>query len=185
MSDVPDRTAILKALDAIVDPKSGQGLTAAGLVRGLVLRQGRAAFMLEVAPADIELYRAVREKAEAVLADADGVEVAQVVLTTEIQAPSTQQLKVSPRRGPGPPGSAPGAGRPRVAEDPQARLQPMVDAQPLPHVRRIIAVASGKGRGGQVHGVGQSRRRPGPAGQARGPAGRRHLRPLSPDDVRP
>ena len=60
----PDRTAILQALDAVIDPKSGKGLTGAGLVRGLVLRSGRAAFMLEVAPADIDLYRAVRDKAE-------------------------------------------------------------------------------------------------------------------------
>lgn len=149
MSDVPDRTAILQALDAIVDPKSGKGLAAAGLVRGLVLRSGRAAFMLEVAPADIELYRPVRDRAEAVLAEADGIEVAQVVLTTEIQAPSPPTLKVSPRRPQGapPPG---GGGRARVAEDPQAQLHPMVDAVKPPHVRKVIAVASGKG------GVGKS-----------------------------
>ncbi len=133
----PDRTAILNALDAVKDPKSGQGLTSAGLVRGLVLRGGRAAFMLEVAPADIDAYRAVRDQAEEVLAHMDGVEVAQVVLTTEIQAPSAPQLKVSPRRA-------------RVAEDPQARLHPMVDAEKPAHVKRVIAVASGKG------GVGKS-----------------------------
>lgn len=133
----PDRTAILKALDEVRDPKSGQGLTSAGLVRGLVLRGGRAAFMLEVAPADIEVYRPVRDRAEDVLAHMDGVEVAQVVLTTEIQAPSAPQLKVSPRRA-------------RVAEDPQARLHPMVDAEKPAHVKRVIAVASGKG------GVGKS-----------------------------
>lgn len=160
MSDVPDRTAILQALDAIIDPKSGRGLTSAGLVRGLVLRAGRAAFMLEVAPADIDLYRPVRDRAEEVLAETDGVEAAQVVLTTEIQAPSAPQLKVTPRRAPpaagqggghsGGQGGGQGGGRARVVEDPQARLQPMVDAQPLPHVRRIIAVASGKG------GVGKS-----------------------------
>src|SRR5215218_484705 len=98
MSEGPDRTAILSALDQVIDPKSGKGLTSAGLVRGLVLRGGRAAFMLEVAPADIDLYRQVRDKAEEILADADGVEVAQVVLTSELQAPSTPQLRVSPRR---------------------------------------------------------------------------------------
>lgn len=131
----PDRTAILEALDRVIDPKSGQGLTSAGLVRGLVLRGGRAAFMLEVAPTDIELYRLVRDRAEAVLAGAAGVETAQVVLTTELQPPS--DLKVAPRRA-------------RVAEDPQARLQPMVDAVTPPHVKKVIAIASGKG------GVGKS-----------------------------
>ncbi|HEX7944105.1 MAG TPA: iron-sulfur cluster assembly protein, partial [Phenylobacterium sp.] len=59
----PDRNAILAALDKVIDPKSGKGLTTAGLVRGLVLRGGRAAFMLEVAPADIDTYRRVRDQA--------------------------------------------------------------------------------------------------------------------------
>jgi len=109
----PDRTAILQALDAVIDPKSGKGLTSAGLVRGLVLRGGRAAFMLEVAPADIDAYRLVRDRAEAVLAEADGVEVAQVVLTSELQAPSASQFKVAPRRGALP--EPPAARRARVA----------------------------------------------------------------------
>lgn len=147
MSEGPDRTAILKALDAIVDPKSGKGLTSAGLVRGLVLRGGRAAFMLEVAPADIEVYRSVRDRAEEILAETDGVEVAQVVLTTELQAPSMPSLQVTPRRQAPPPG---GGGRARIAEDPQAQLHPMVDAVKPPHVKKVIAVASGKG------GVGKS-----------------------------
>src|ERR1700754_2146794 len=94
----PDRTAILQALDAVIDPKSGQGLTSAGLVRGLVLRGGRAAFMLGVAPADIDTYRPVRDRAEEVLAHIDGVELAQVVLTSELQAPSTAAFQVAPRR---------------------------------------------------------------------------------------
>lgn len=144
----PDRTAILEALDSVIDPKSGKGLTSAGLVRGLVLRSGRAAFMLEVAPADIDLYRPVRDKAEEVLAMADGVEVAQVVLTSELQAPSAPQLRVSPRRPQ--PGDGPPVRRARIAEDPQAALHPMVDAVKPPHVKKVIAVASGKG------GVGKS-----------------------------
>jgi len=147
MSEGPDRTAILKALDGVTDPKSGKGLASAGLVRGLVLRGGRAAFMLEVAPADIDLYRSVRDRAEEILAESDGVEVAQVVLTTELQAPSMPSLQVTPRRQAPPPG---GGGRPRVAEDPQARLHPMVDAVKPPHVNKVIAIASGKG------GVGKS-----------------------------
>jgi ATP-binding protein involved in chromosome partitioning len=144
----PDRTAILKALDEVIDPKSGKGLASAGLVRGLVLRSGRAAFMLEVAPGDIDLYRSVRDRAEEVLAHADGVETAQVVLTSELQAPSAPQLKVSPRRPQ--PGEAPPARRARIAEDPQAQLHPMVDAVRPPHVKKVIAIASGKG------GVGKS-----------------------------
>lgn len=104
--------------------------------------------MLEVAPGDIDLYRSVRDRAEEVLAHADGVEVAQVVLTSELQAPSAPQLKVSPRRPQS--GETPPARRARIAEDPQAQLHPMVDAVRPPHVKKVIAIASGKG------GVGKS-----------------------------
>ncbi len=131
----PDRTAILTALDQVKDPRSDKGLSSAGLVRGLVIRGAKAAFMLEVLPADIELYRPVRDAAEQVLATVAGVETAQVVLTAETAVP---QLKVAPSR------------RARVSEDPQARLQPMEQAERPAHVRRVIAVASGKG------GVGKS-----------------------------
>ena len=150
----PDRTSILQALDQVIDPRSGQGLAAAGLVRGLVLRGGRVAFMLEVAPADIDRYRPVRDRAEAILADLDGVETAQVVLTTEVQAPtlapspSGADFKVSPRRPL--PGETPPARRARIAEDPGAALHPMVGAEHPAHVKKVIAIASGKG------GVGKS-----------------------------
>lgn len=136
MSDpaTPDRTAILAALDGVRDPKSGQGLASAGLVRGLVVRAGRAGFMLEVPEADIPLYSSVREAAESVLRTLPGVETAQVVLTADSAAP---QLKAAPRRA-------------RVSEDPQARLAPQPDAERPAHVRKVIAIASGKG------GVGKS-----------------------------
>ncbi|MEO8114570.1 MAG: Mrp/NBP35 family ATP-binding protein [Phenylobacterium sp.] len=131
----PQRSIILEALDHVRDPRSGQGLAAAGMVRGLVLRGGRAAFMLEVPAEDIELYKPVRDAAERALARAPGVETAQVVLTTEAQAP---KLSVAPRR------SA------RVTEDPQARLGHMPEAERPAHVKKVIAIASGKG------GVGKS-----------------------------
>ncbi|WP_374472986.1 P-loop NTPase [Phenylobacterium sp.] len=132
----PDRAVILEALDAVRDPKTGRGLTAAGLVRGLVIRADRAAFMLEVAPADIGLYAPVREAAERALAAVPGVATAQVVLTAE--GPPAPELRTAPRR------------RAQVAEDPQARLGHMPEAERPAHVRKVIAVASGKG------GVGKS-----------------------------
>jgi len=131
----PQREIILAALDAVVDPKSGQGLSTAGLVRGLVIRGQRVAFMLEVPAADIEVYAPVREAAERALAAVPGVGTAQVVLTAETAAP---KLTVSPSR------------RARVAEDPGAKLSPMTEAEHPPFVGKVIAVASGKG------GVGKS-----------------------------
>ena len=62
MPSIPDRDAVLAALDAVTDPKSGLGLNRAGLVRGLALGPGRAGFMLEVAAGDAELYAPVRSE---------------------------------------------------------------------------------------------------------------------------
>ena len=134
----PDRAALLAALDAVADPRSGQGLTAAGLVRGLTIRGGRAAFMLEIPAADLELYKPVRDAAEAAMAAVAGVAAAQVVLTAETAGPQ-MNLKVTPRR--------PTA---RVQEDPAAKLSPMTEAERPAFVGKVIAIASGKG------GVGKS-----------------------------
>ena len=131
MSDFPDRDTILKALDAVVDPKTGQGLSSAGLVRGLAIGPGRAGFMLEVAAADAAAYAPVRSAAEAALKALPGITEARVVLTAE-----SGPVK---RRGASLSDEAVRQGRPA----------PVPTARP-DHVRRVIAVASGKG------GVGKS-----------------------------
>ncbi|HEY3948839.1 Mrp/NBP35 family ATP-binding protein [Phenylobacterium sp.] len=136
----PDRAALLAGLDAVIDPKSGKGLSAAGLVRGLSIRGDRVGFMLEVPAAEAELYAPVREAAERVLAAQPGVGQAQVVLTAEAAHTPQFSAQVSPRRRP----------TARVAEDPQARLGPMGEAERPAFVGKVIAVASGKG------GVGKS-----------------------------
>jgi ATP-binding protein involved in chromosome partitioning len=103
------------------------------MVRGLVIRGDRVAFMLEAPASDIEVYKPVRDAAERALAAVAGVGTAQVVLTAE----AAPQLAVSPRRA-------------RVAEDPGAKLSNMPEAEHPPFVGKVIAVASGKG------GVGKS-----------------------------
>ena len=139
----PDREAVLNALDGVIDPRSGRGLVAAGLVQALSVRVGRAGFMLEVAPADADLYAPVRDAAEAALRRVPGVEKAQVVLTAT--AP-----------GPAEPPPAPGTVRVRrssgLSERAQTELAPQrpVGAMKPDHVRHVIAIASGKG------GVGKS-----------------------------
>jgi ATP-binding protein involved in chromosome partitioning len=132
----PDQAEILAALDRVTDPKSGKGLAAAGLVQGLVVSEGRAGFMLEVAREDAALYAPVRDAAEAALGTVAGVERAQVVLTAASKAAQPGTVRVSK-----------GA---RVNADPRAQPQAMPPPQRLAHVRRVIAVASGKG------GVGKS-----------------------------
>jgi len=133
----PDRAEVLAALERVADPKSGKGLESAGLVQGLVVSEARAGFILEVARADAALYAPVRDAAEAALLAVPGVERAQVVLTAaSAGAPAPGTVRVSK-----------GA---RVAADPRAQPEAMPPPERLAHVRRAIAVASGKG------GVGKS-----------------------------
>jgi ATP-binding protein involved in chromosome partitioning len=121
------------ALDRIADPASGQGLVTAGLVQGLVVRNGRAGFMLEAPAATVASYAPIREAAESALAALPGIEVAQVVLTAQAAEGATRVRK--------------GA---KITEDPQARVVPPPEAAKPAHVKHVIAVASGKG------GVGKS-----------------------------
>jgi len=132
----PDKDAVLAALNRVRDPKSGQGLVDAGLVQGLMIREGRAGFILETPSQDAAMYAPVREAAERALMGVAGVEKAQVVLTAAARAP------------------APGTSRVRraaqVREDPRTDPAARPPPEPLANVRRTIAVVSGKG------GVGKS-----------------------------
>jgi ATP-binding protein involved in chromosome partitioning len=122
-------------LEQVLDPRSGRGLMTAGIVQGLVVEAGRASCMIEAPRADLALYAPVRDAVERVLRSIEGVEKVQVALTT-----ATPALAVAPPRK----ASA------RVAADPRANPSSMPPAQKLANVRRVIAVASGKG------GVGKS-----------------------------
>ncbi len=132
----PSRSSILAALERVVDPKSGKGLSSAGLVQGLTVGEGKAGFMLEVPASEAALYAPVREAAEKALLSIGGVAKAQVVLTAAA-APA-----------------APGVNRVRrgasVTPDPKADTRGLPPGDRLPNVHRVIAVASGKG------GVGKS-----------------------------
>ncbi len=132
MAQHPERSRVLAALEAIKDPKSGQGLVSAGLVQALVVAPGRAGFMLEVDAGDGPLYAPVREAAEAALMRLPGVDKAQVALTAD-RAHGHDH------------------GAPHVHPRPAAptRTQPAAAGKPA-HVRHVLAVASGKG------GVGKS-----------------------------
>ena len=129
---MPDRETVLAALDAVTDPKTGQGLVAAGLVQGLVVADDRAGFALEVKASDAALYAPVRDAAEAALKALPGMTRVAVVLTAETVAAAPRRASLSPQ--------AVDQGRPKA---------PVATARPA-HVRRVLAVASGKG------GVGKS-----------------------------
>jgi ATP-binding protein involved in chromosome partitioning len=151
MTDLaPERSRVLAALEAIKDPKTGRGLVSAGLVQALVVQPGRAGFMMEVETGEGPLYAPVRDEAEQALATVPGVEKAQVVLTAD-KPPSAAPGTVRVRRG-AEPEQAHDHGHqvhPRPARGAQPQ-QPQAATGKPPHVRHLLAVASGKG------GVGKS-----------------------------
>ena len=118
--------AVTKALTAVKDPASGQDVVAAGMVQGLVVRDGMVHFALQVAREAAASMEPVRAAAEAAARAVQGVISATAVLTAH-RAEAAPAARPAGPRGPASPG-------------------PML----LSDVRAIIAVASGKG------GVGKS-----------------------------
>ena len=129
---MPDRVSVIAALDAILDPKTGQGLVAAGLVQGLTVAEDRAGFVIEVPTADAALYAPVRDAAEAALKALPGMARVSVVLSAEAITAPTRRASLSPQ-----------------AVDQTRPKAPVATDRPA-HVRRVLAIASGKG------GVGKS-----------------------------
>lgn len=129
-----DRDAVIAVLNAISDPRSGQGLFDAGLTRGLTVADDRAGFALEVPASDTALYAPIRDAAEAALKAMPGMNRVSVILTSETApaAPPRRTASLSP-----------------LAVD-QTRARAPVPTDRPAHVRRVLAVASGKG------GVGKS-----------------------------
>src|SRR5579864_6695515 len=130
---VPDKDRVLSILDKVIDPKTGRGLVAAGLVQGLMIGEGRAGFMLEVPSEDAAQYAYIRDAAEKALKAVPGVEKAQVVLTAAARAGVSRVRKSA-----------------KVPDDPRTDPAGKPPPTAFEHVRRVIAVVSGKG------GVGKS-----------------------------
>ena len=135
-SSEPERTRVLTALNEVLDPKTGRGLVDAGLVQGLTVGRDRVGFAMEVAADDAPQYEPVRQAAENALRTASGVARVQVVLTAAAKPAAFGVTRV--RRGS------------EVSMGPKADPHAVPPPDRLAHVKRVIAVASGKG------GVGKS-----------------------------
>ena len=112
----PSEADITEALKSIPLPGSDQNIVDAGLVSGLVLKDGHVQFTLEIDPNEAEQMEPVRKAAEAVVTGRDGVLSVTAVLTAHVGA-----------------------------QPQQAAPQPEQPRELLPQVGTIIAVASGKG----------------------------------------
>ncbi|MBM09488.1 MAG: hypothetical protein CMF69_07930 [Magnetovibrio sp.] len=124
---------VLDALEGIKDPISGESIVSAGMIKGLQVKEGHVAFAIEVSAEDGPKMEPLRKEAEKIVHALDGILTATVVLTAEKDGGTTSK---SQQAGPPDPGNLGTASQPV--------------GNPLPGVKSIIAVASGKG------GVGKS-----------------------------
>jgi len=118
-------TATLKTVNL---PESNHNIIDAGVVSGLIIKDGHVQFALEIDPANAERMEPVRKEAEQAAAKVPGVLSVTAVLTAHRPADS----------------------KPQQTQKPQQPQQPQQPKKLLPQVRAIVAVASGKG------GVGKS-----------------------------
>ena len=117
------KEAVTGALRSVADPVSGGNLIDAGIARAITVEGGDVRFVMEIDPAHAEAMEAALTQAEAAIRALDGVTKVSGVLTahSEKEAPDLKPKAKSPH--------AP---------------------EPVPGVKKVIAIASGKG------GVGKS-----------------------------
>jgi ATP-binding protein involved in chromosome partitioning len=140
-----DEAAVRRVLDGIPAPRSGKGLLDAGLVGGISISGTKVMVALEVDPALGPALDLLKREVETRLAAMQGVEQATVVMSGKrgsAQAPAAQNGHGHAHPHP-----------PQAAQAKVAQVGPggaPGTKAPLPGVKHIVAVASGKG------GVGKS-----------------------------
>ena len=128
----PNREAILDVLKNVQDPRSGQDLISADLIKGLVVKEGHVGFSIEVPPEQGPEAEPLRRAAENAVYALPGVLSVTAVLTAHRSETTGEAKQNTPHQN-----------------HAQHQNRPAGPASP-PGVKSIIAVASGKG------GVGKS-----------------------------
>jgi ATP-binding protein involved in chromosome partitioning len=131
-----DEATIRQTLDGIPAPRSGKGLLAAGWVGGISIAGAKVTVALEVDPAIGPALDLLKREVESRLQAIPGIEQATVVMSGK------RTTAPAPQNGHG------HAHPPQVAQ--VGGAAPANPKRPLPGIKHIVAVASGKG------GVGKS-----------------------------
>jgi ATP-binding protein involved in chromosome partitioning len=116
---------IRAALARVSDPASGTDVIAANIISGITVQGRKAGFVITVQPGQAAHASALKNACETAVKALPGIEDVTVVLTSETVGQGVSAAASPARRA-------------------------VWNTEPLPHVGRIIAVASGKG------GVGKS-----------------------------
>jgi ATP-binding protein involved in chromosome partitioning len=133
--------SILDALKGVLDPDKKKDIVTLGMISGMVIRDGNVAFSIEVEAERGPRLEPLRRAAEEAVAALPNVLSATAVLTAQRTGQRTGATPPPPQSTAGQGGGARGSAGPGST----AGSRP-----PLPGIRTIIAVASGKG------GVGKS-----------------------------
>ena len=130
----PTKEDILAALSRVPDEDSGKDVVSAGIIQGVVVREGHVGFSIEVDPAKGAAKEPLRKACEEAVRAVSGVLSVTAVLTAHNDKPS-----------------APAQGAGGHSHGPQGQAQGQQTGRlEIPGVKAIVAVASGKG------GVGKS-----------------------------
>ena len=111
------REDILGALRQVIDPKSGENIVSAGLVKALTLNGGDVRFVLEINPEFADILEPVRAQAQNVVEAVEGVNSVTAVMTAHSHVPNAAAKAKHTQAGP----------------------------EKIPGIEKIIAIASGKG----------------------------------------
>jgi ATP-binding protein involved in chromosome partitioning len=138
---------VLEELERVKGPDLSDNIVALGLVSEIVIHKDKVYFSISVDPARADELDPLRQAAENVVMEMDGVSSVTVALTADRKAGSASTPPPPPAAPMGGPGAPPppmggGIGATGAGADPKVAG--------VPGVKHIIAVASGKG------GVGKS-----------------------------
>ncbi|WP_427023754.1 P-loop NTPase [Aureimonas ureilytica] len=147
------KSAILDVLRSIPTPDGGGDVVSRDMVSDIFVADRKAFFSLSVAASEAERFEGFRKEAERRVAEIEGIDTAMVALTAERKgAGMAARPAPTPRPQPGAPHPhhhpRPRPGGAAMPAPPAAPPRPV--RPDIPGIRRIVAVASGKG------GVGKS-----------------------------